>query len=304
MEPLTKLGLRTAVEKRLLEKAKFREQEKKNAESLIKGLVKRLRKYNGSLDELERAISTENCETQCITIPRSLDGRLQVSQRKGLPHVMYCQLFRWPDLNSHHELQAVDNCEYAFGLKKDEVCINPFHYRRIEAPALAPIMVPSYSNGDVPESLPPLDDYSSMVPANINIPSESQSTDTSESSFHGHGMSEDESQPMACASDDGDVNSTLSEDVGDIDMDLQTLEPSGQTGNLRPVCYTEQSCWCSIAYYEMQSRVGEPFHASQPSLCVDGFTDPSNSERFCLGLLTNIHRSQQVEMTRRHIETI
>jgi len=67
-------------------------------------------------------------------VSRSLDGRLQVSQKKGLPHVIYCCLWRWPDLNNHHELQAVDNCEYAFGLKKENVCINPYHYVRVEAP--------------------------------------------------------------------------------------------------------------------------------------------------------------------------
>ena len=65
---------------------------------------------------------------------RSLDGRLQVSHRKGLPHVIYCRLWRWPDLNSHQELRAIDRCEYAFILKKDEVCVNPFHYTRVEPP--------------------------------------------------------------------------------------------------------------------------------------------------------------------------
>lgn len=65
---------------------------------------------------------------------RSLDGRLQVSHRKGLPHVIYCRLWRWPDLHSHHELRAIEACEYSFHLKKDEVCINPYHYQRVETP--------------------------------------------------------------------------------------------------------------------------------------------------------------------------
>ena len=74
---------------------------------------------------------------KCVTIPRSLDGRLQVSHRKGLPHVIYCRVWRWPDLQSHHELKALDCCEFPFGSKQKDICINPYHYRRVETPGRA-----------------------------------------------------------------------------------------------------------------------------------------------------------------------
>ncbi|KAF3829827.1 hypothetical protein GH733_001778 [Mirounga leonina] len=220
-------------------------QEEKWCEKAVKSLVKKLKK-TGRLDELEKAITTQNCNTKCVTIPRSLDGRLQVSHRKGLPHVIYCRLWRWPDLHSHHELKAIENCEYAFNLKKDEVCVNPYHYQRVETPVLVP------RHPEILTELPPLDDYTHSIPENTNFPA--------------------------------------------------GIEPqSNYIPDLQPVTYSEPAFWCSIAYYELNQRVGETFHASQPSLTVDGFTDPSNSERFCLGLLSNVNRNATVEMTRRHI---
>lgn len=72
--------------------------------------------------------------------------------------------------------------------------------------------------------------------------------------------------------------------------------------DMRPVCYEEPEYWCSVAYYELNSRVGETFHASSRSVLVDGFTDPSNNKnRFCLGLLSNVNRNSTIEHTRRHI---
>lgn len=71
---------------------------------------------------------------------------------------------------------------------------------------------------------------------------------------------------------------------------------------MQAVTYQEPQFWCSIVYYELNNRVGEAFHASQTSIVVDGFTDPSNNaDRFCLGLLSNVNRNSTIENTRRHI---
>jgi hypothetical protein len=291
-------------------------------EKAVKSLVKKLKKIGG-LEELERAVTTQDSNTQCITIPRSLDGRLQVSQKKGLPHVIYCCLWRWPDLNSHHELQAVANCEYAFGLKKENVCINPYHYIRVEPPILPPVLVP-LNVCDIPDHLPPLDDYVNTVPCNTNFPGLLDHPSMAGSPPPGYLSEDGDSQAMGFGSDDGDLTSIQSSEAMDgIDMDTSSPDFGRKTGsdrnedddssvnwsgsspvstpNVQPVVYIEPQYWCSITYYELNGRVGEPFHASQPSLSVDGFTDPSSSERFCLGLLSNINRTQQVEMTRRHI---
>ncbi|KAK8781693.1 hypothetical protein V5799_016964, partial [Amblyomma americanum] len=72
--------------------------------------------------------------------------------------------------------------------------------------------------------------------------------------------------------------------------------------DVSPVTYQEPQYWCTIAYYELNSRVGEIFHAQNHSIVIDGFTDPSNNNnRFCLGLLSNVNRNSTIENTRRHI---
>ena len=46
-------------------------------------------------------------EIGCIVIPRSLDGRMQVSNKKVQPHVLYCSIWRWPDVRNQHELRNI-----------------------------------------------------------------------------------------------------------------------------------------------------------------------------------------------------
>jgi hypothetical protein len=151
------------------------DEEEKWAEKAVDALVKKLKKKKGALEALEKALSLHSPQTECVTIPRSLDGRLQVSHRKGLPHVIYCRVWRWPDLQSHHELKPLECCSFPFDAKQKEVCINPYHYTRVESPVLPPVLVPRTSEFVPGHSMlqrggqmPPPQPHTPQMPPNQN----------------------------------------------------------------------------------------------------------------------------------------
>ena len=62
-----------------------------------------------------------------------------------------------------------------------------------------------------------------------------------------------------------------------------------------PVCQLPMpEFWCSIAYFELDTQVGEIFKVpgGSKSVVVDGYVDPSAGYRFCLGALSNVHRTE------------
>ena len=58
-----------------------------------------------------------------------------------------------------------------------------------------------------------------------------------------------------------------------------------------------------MSYYEMKQRIGEMFHAASNvhELTIDGYTHPSSASRFCLGVLSNANRTEEIERTRQYI---
>jgi len=309
------------------------DEEEKWAEKAVDALVKKLKKNKGALEALEQALSCPGQPSKCVTIPRSLDGRLQVSHRKGLPHVIYCRVWRWPDLQSHHELKALECCEYPFTAKQKDICINPYHYKRVESPVLPPVLVPRHSEfapghsllpyQQVPEpSMPhnvsfgqngplpppfispgspgtsPATPLSPVSPlSGVQSPGSSSSCANPQSPFS---LGPDTPPPAYTPQDDKSLCSLPGPGPVPLDTGMDT---SSGPANAEPVAYQESEYWCSIAYYELNSRVGEVYHAQNHSIIVDGFTNPpnNNNNRFCLGLLSNVNRNSTIENTRRHI---
>ncbi|XP_033219882.1 protein mothers against dpp-like isoform X2 [Belonocnema kinseyi] len=291
------------------------DEEEKWAERAVSSLVKKLQKREGALEELERVLSNPGCSSKCITIPRSLDGRLQVSHRKGLPHVIYCRVWRWPDLHSSAELKPVENCHFSFTAKKSEVCINPYHYKRVEAQILPSILVPIQSEYPPDHSILPFQHAASetRMPKNMTYSTNGFDTRNSypTSPMSSIGSIPSPGNPYNSQSPAGyprfaetppplfDAPNDQLQYTQNQSMDFNPLNTVSH--NVTQVCYQEPQYWATISYYELNSRVGEVFNCQSQHIIVDGFTHPNNSARFCLGQLSNVNRNSTIENTRRHI---
>jgi hypothetical protein len=310
----------------------------------IDSLYKKLKSKQGAIEDLQHALNNPHMPSKCVTIPRSLDGRLQVSHRKGLPHVIYCRIFRWPDLQTHHELKPIDTCEFSFNSKQSDICINPLHYERIDVPILPPVLVPKHvefsqghsiiynnnNNHSVMDTGSPSDGsvftnkenvYASYPSSNTNVASY-QSPEQSIGYYrsninnnYAYYYNHFNANTNNTSNNNYNLNSTYSSTGSpqQISSPLEDSSSSCTTENMSspPLSRSNEqrdyqetvNYWCSIVYYELNTRIGEVFNTTSNDVFVDGYTNPcnSNGRRFCLGMFSNINRNSTTENCRKHI---
>ncbi|XP_010563886.1 PREDICTED: mothers against decapentaplegic homolog 4-like isoform X3 [Haliaeetus leucocephalus] len=246
------------------------------AKRAIESLVKKLKEKKDELDSLIAAITTNGAHpSKCVTIQRTLDGRLQVAGRKGFPHVIYARLWRWPDLHKN-ELKHIKFCQFAFDLKYDSVCVNPYHYERVVAPTIG------------------LSIQSTVPPTRL----------VKEEFVHDCVQME-----VPPGREQGAKRAPRLPPAEPYRQPLPPLQLPESPHVPRSLCPAlpmsppGPEFWCSIAYFEMDVQVGEIFKvpSSCPVVIVDGYVDPSGGDRFCLGQLSNVHRTDASERARLHI---
>ncbi|KAI6176628.1 Mothers against decapentaplegic-like protein [Aphelenchoides bicaudatus] len=302
---------------------KLGDEEEKWSFKAVESLVKKLRKKKGSnaigtIEDLEFALSHPCLNSKCVTIPRSLDGRLQVSHRKGLPHVIYCRVWRWPNLQSHHELKPIPECRYPYDSRSENICINPYHYVRIENLAFnsqhqprSPNLLSQSPGVPIPQSqqLGPSFSHSTThtSPLNYNFHQQSpysQTSSPSPFSLNPNGNFNPLSQmPTHSGSNHQEIMDTYSSPYSASTATIQSPVQSNSIASPPSILsdddefvvacqnaavencpmgqiekFPEQNYWSTICYYELNGRVGEPFTLAATNVIVDGFTDPTQED--------------------------
>lgn len=176
----------------------------------------------------------------------------------------------------------------------DNICINPYHYERVVSNRIASV------DGSLHETPQAKKEYEFTGEPTLHEFGDWPSTPP-DNNYNGFSAVQHTPPQL--------IPPTLN----DAPFDLSQIIVPPSTQSL--------DNWCSIIYYELDTQIGETFKVSSENrafsevsnfqvsahdhgkVIVDGGMDPhgENEGRFCLGALSNVHRTEASEKARMHI---
>lgn len=244
--------------------------------SVAQSMLKRLKE--SQLEMLLQALESKGGEnTDCVLLPKN---ELRLGRRSVAPHILCCQLFRWPTgLKSEMQLKRLPCCGTT-SVDPAYVCCNPYHWSLLLDPGLPPLTGLGSSGVD--------DLYLQRVhkasgPA-TRVP---ESTETGLTPTH---YREDCSDDMSSESPLDEGGGSIVDDRGESSSQHQPNHQHHQHSNYH---------WCSIAYWELRQRVGRLYVVREPTLNV--FQRLPHGSGMCLELLQSETQLDSVRKTREKI---
>lgn len=133
--------------------ARSTEEELEALLAVAQSMLKRLKE--SQLESLARAVESRGAEpSQCVLVPR---GDMRLGRRGTIaPHIICCQLWRWPDVRDRHEIKSLHWCSHSATTDNHDgvvggdpaaadddddgdplyVCVNPYHWSRVYKPGM------------------------------------------------------------------------------------------------------------------------------------------------------------------------
>ncbi|XP_071826829.1 mothers against decapentaplegic homolog 6-like [Apostichopus japonicus] len=237
----------------------------KDFKATAQSFLKRLKE--SQLEQLVEAVESRGGDhTDCVLFPQ---GEIRLGRRTVDPHVLCCQLFRWPDVKHVGELKKLYfNCKSSRAsgdeTNSGHVCCNPYHLSRLCRPESPP---------------PPYSRYPVKRP---------QDEET-----HKAGLSSASHTSML---DKRDWTNESTE-TGNTPTELQ--EPYAPHSDAEEDELHRRRHWCNVAYWENRTRVGRMYTVFNDHVNI--FLELPHGNGFCLGLLHRENRSEPVVRTRMKI---
>ncbi|XP_070184528.1 mothers against decapentaplegic homolog 6-like [Littorina saxatilis] len=259
------------------------------AKSVAHSMLKRLKE--SQLDVLVHALETRGGETtECVLLPK---GELKLGRRMVAPHVLCCQLFRWPGMvKSDTQMKRLSCCAT---LETDPayICCNPHHWSLLLDPEFPPITeLDSLDSDGLPLQRVQKCSGGQLVQQTV-------STETGLTPTHYQQYSDDDLSSLYSP------GSPTQENGGEGGGGEDREGGGGDSHHHQPplpsplTSHHPHHHWCSIAYWEMRERVGRLYVVREPSLSV--FQRLPHGSGMCLELLQSDSQVDAVRKTREKI---